>query len=139
MQLKYIKLKLAKARGGRGGGDPPPSKPLKKPGTYMYMYIRTCMALLLNCRSIKNLKKLQRLDVGNNEIESLVLLCIHCSCIYTCTCVNVCNRFSSPISVNSVSCLLQPNELGELEELAELWLDDNSILELPHVSQNHLK
>lgn len=25
------------------------------------------------CRSIKKLKKLQRLDVGNNEIESLVI------------------------------------------------------------------
>ena len=31
-----------------------------------------CVISLVDCRSIKNLKKLQRLDVGNNEIESLV-------------------------------------------------------------------
>ena len=29
---------------------------------------------------------------------------------------------------------LQPEELGAMEELMELWLDDNSISELPHVS-----
>ena len=29
---------------------------------------------------------------------------------------------------------LQPDELGEMEELVELWLDDNSVSELPHVS-----
>lgn len=55
--------------------------------------------------------------MGNNEIETLVG-------------THRVNNFTETLHVFS---RMQPDEIGDLEELTELWLDSNLLTNLPHV------
>ena len=46
--------------------------------------------------------------------------------------------FGSYFVVISVTLLLQPETIGSLPSLEELWLDCNDLLELPPVSFHHI-
>lgn len=76
--------------------------------------------------SLKNLTNLQRLDLGDNEIEELVstrlkIIIIYCS-------VAVVRNYKH----NSIYFMLvQPGFIGELPALEELWLDHNKLQYLP--------
>ena len=75
-------------------------------------------------RSIANCKRLRRLDVGNNEID--VLVCVQFT---HCICMNTTITFSFSLTLSHT----QPDALGKLGELSELWVDCNNIADLPLV------
>ena len=89
--------------------------------------------------SLPNLTKLERLDLGDNEIEELVREIDDCFS-NVCTC-------SSKVALS----LPQPPHIGSLPSLTELWLDHNQLAHLPpeignlsaltclDISENHLE
>lgn len=71
--------------------------------------------------SLKNLTRLQRLDLGDNDIEELVC---YLSILFVFS-------YNFPIKITMPRFQLQPGFIGELPALEELWLDHNKLQYLP--------
>lgn len=74
--------------------------------------------------SLKNLTRLQRLDLGDNDIEELVRY-FYIAFLSPCSILNDSNYLILPRNQ------FQPGFIGELPALEELWLDHNKLQYLP--------